>query len=135
MSNITQVINTGAHMKTLKKGIHASDLDQLLSSTGPFTLFAPTDLAFDKLAPGIMLNLLEKENKTKLTDMMNQHVVAGKVNFSDLKDGEKIETLSGKQLLVEVKNGSVSIDGAAIQTHDMKATNGVIHALDTVLNN
>ena len=49
MSNITQVVNEDKNLKTLKKGVHASDLDQLLSSTGPFTFFAPTDLAFDKL--------------------------------------------------------------------------------------
>lgn len=57
MSNITQVVNTDKNLKTLKKGVHSSDLDQLLSSTGPFTFFAPSDLAFEKLEKGLMDDL------------------------------------------------------------------------------
>ena len=53
MSNITQVVNADKLLKTLKKSVHASDLDQLLSSTGPYTFFAPSDLAFEKLEKGI----------------------------------------------------------------------------------
>jgi uncharacterized surface protein with fasciclin (FAS1) repeats len=52
MSNITQVVNTDKNLKTLKKGVHASDMDQILSSTGPYTFFAPTDLAFEKTGEG-----------------------------------------------------------------------------------
>ena len=122
-------------MTTLKKGVHASDLDQLLSSTGPYTLFAPTDLAFGKLESNILEELLKKENKVTLTALLNQHVVAGKIAFNDLKDGQKLNTLDGREITVSVAEGQVKIDGAAIQQHDMKATNGVIHALDTVLKN
>ena len=135
MSNITQVVNTDKNMTTLKKGVHASDLDQLLSSTGPYTLFAPTDLAFGKLESNILEELLKKENKVTLTALLNQHVVAGKIAFNELKDGQKLNTLDGREITVSVAEGQVKIDGAAIQQHDMKATNGVIHALDTVLKN
>jgi uncharacterized surface protein with fasciclin (FAS1) repeats len=78
MSNITQVVNTDRNMTTLKKGVHASNLDQLLSSSGPFTLFAPSDLAFSKLEEGIFGDMLLKENKQKLTDWMNIHVWPGR---------------------------------------------------------
>ena len=135
MSNITQVVNTDKNMTTLKKGVHASDLDQLLSSTGPYTLFAPTDLAFGKLQSNILEELLKKENKVTLTALLNQHVVAGKIAFNELKDGQKLNTLDGREITVTVAEGQVKIDGAAIQQHDMKATNGVIHSLDTVLKN
>jgi len=135
MSNITQVVNTDKNMTTLKKGVHASDLDQLLSSTGPFTMFAPLNLAFEKLAEGTMNKLLEPENKIALTSLINRHVVADKMNFKDLKDGEKLKSLEGKELLVKITGNEVHIDGALIQNHDIKTTNGVMHTLDTVLNN
>jgi uncharacterized surface protein with fasciclin (FAS1) repeats len=135
MSNITQVVNTDKNMKTLKRGVHASDLDQLLSSTGPFTMFAPSDLAFDKLEQGTMENLLEPENKTTLTAFINSHVVAGKIKYDELKDGEKLKNLQGKELSVKITSGKVYIDGALIQNPDMKSTNGVVHMVDTVLKN
>ena len=133
MSNITQVVNTDKNMTTLKKGVHASDLDQLLSSTGPFTFFAPLNLAFDKLEEGTMKNLLEPENKTVLTSLLHHHVVAGKISFKDLKDGEKLKSLGGKELSVTITGNEVHIDGSLIQSHDIKTTNGVMHTLDTVL--
>ncbi len=132
MSNITQVVNTDKYLKTLKKGVHSSDLDQLLSSTGPFTFFAPSDLAFEKLEPGLMRNLLEPQNKLRLTDLLNNHIVNGAVAFKNLKDGDTLNTINGKQLTVEVKNGAVHIDGAVIVGRDAKITNGVMHSTDTV---
>ena len=135
MSNITQVVNTDKNLKTLKQSVHSSDLDQLLSSTGPFTFFAPTDLAFEKLGGITNANLLKAENKLKLANLINHHIVAGKIEFKDLKDGEKLKAISGKELSVQIKDGKVSVNGATIQQHDVKTSNGVIHSLDTVLKN
>jgi uncharacterized surface protein with fasciclin (FAS1) repeats len=135
MSNITQVVNTDKNMTTLKKGVHASDLDQLLSSTGPFTMFAPSDLAFTKMDKATLESLLQPENKAALTGFLNCHVVAGKISYKDLQHGQKLKTLQGKELSVEVEGNQVHIDGALIQNHDIKTTNGVIHSLDAVLNN
>jgi uncharacterized surface protein with fasciclin (FAS1) repeats len=61
-------------------------------------------------------------------------VVEGKLKIADLKDGDKLKTLNGKELSVQVKDGQVSLNGATVQTSDIKSTNGVIHSLDTVLN-
>ena len=133
MSNIAQLVNVEKNMTTLKKGVHATGLDEVLSSKGPFTVFAPTDIAFGKLDKGVLDNLLKPENKTRLTDLLNHHVVSGKIDFKDLKDGEKLKTVNGKSLVVRVKDGNTSIDGAKIQGHDVQATNGVIHSLDTVM--
>lgn len=132
MSNITQVVNTDKNLKTLKQSVHSSDLDQLLSSSGPYTFFAPSDLAFEKLEKGFLENLLEPANKLKLTDLLNNHIVKGKVHFKDLKDGDTLETINGNQLVVEVKNGKVSIRDANVSGRDAKITNGVIHSTDTV---
>lgn len=133
MSNIAQLVNVEKDMTTLKKSVIASGLEHVLSGKGPFTVFAPTDTAFGKLDKSVMANLLKPENKTKLIDLINHHVVAGKINFSDLKDGEKLKTVNGKSLVVQVKDGHATIDGAKIQGHDVEASNGVIHSLDTVM--
>ena len=111
----------------------ATDLDQVLSSRGPFTVFAPSDIAFAKLEKGVLENLLKPENKAKLADLLNCHVVPGKIDFKDLKDGEKLKTVNGKELLVHVNNEEVSIGGANIKSYDTKISNGVIHSLDTVM--
>ena len=133
MSNIAQLVNVEKNMTTLKKSVHATGLDQVLSGKGPFTVFAPTDIAFGKLDKGTLDSLLKPENKMKLTDLLNHHVVEGKINFKDLKDGEKLKTVNGKQLVVHVKDGHTTVDGAIIQSHDVQATNGIIHSLETVM--
>ena len=135
MSNITQVVKNEKNMTTMNRGVVASGLDQILSGTGPFTVFAPSDLAFGKLESGIVEDLLKPENKLKLAALLNHHIVSGKVNFKDLKDGEKLKALNGKELSVKVKDGKVSVDGAMIQNRDVETSNGVIHSLDTVLKN
>ena len=132
MSNITQVVNTDKNLKTLKQSVHSSDLDQLLSSTGPFTFFAPSDLAFEKLEKGFMEDLLAPQNKIKLIDLLNNHIVKGKFYFKDLKDGDRLEAVNGNQLLVEVKNGKVNIGDAVILGREAKISNGVVHSTDTV---
>ena len=132
MSNIAQLVNVEKNMTTLKKSVHASGLDQVLSGKGPFTVFAPTDFAFGKLDKGVMENLLKPENKTKLTDVLNYHVVSGKIGFKDLKDGEKLKTVNGKELAVTVKDGVVRINGAKILSRDRQGSNGVVHSIDTV---
>ena len=133
MSNITQVVNVDKNLTTLKKGFIAVGLGKTLSETGPYTVFAPTDKAFNKLDKEVLENLLKPENKTKLVDLLNHHVVAGKINFKDLKEGETLKTLSGKELHVQVKEGAVSVDGARIEGTEVQTSNGVIHSLETVV--
>ena len=132
MSNITQVINSDKNMRTLKKGLHYSDLDQLLSSSGPFTLFAPSDLAFEKQGNSFMDDLLTTENKPALTDLLRSHIVNSMISFQNLKNGDKLTTLNGKELLVTVKDGRVNIDNNPIEIRQQLITNGVIHSTNTV---
>lgn len=135
MSNITQVINTDKNLKILKKAVHGSDMDQLLSSTGPFTLFAPSDLAFEKLEKGLMEELLEPRNRPRLAELVKNHVVSGKIVFKELKDGDELKTVNGRQLNVQIKDGNVTIDSCILQANDQKISNGVIYAIGTVLEN
>jgi uncharacterized surface protein with fasciclin (FAS1) repeats len=133
MSNIVDVVVADRNLGTLLRSFNATKLAEDLRKTGPFTVFAPTDLAFGKLAAGEMTELMKPENNIKLTGILNQHVVQGKTNFKDLVDGQKLKTVNGKEFSVEVKNGAVSINGARIQGRDMEASNGVVHSLDKVI--
>ena len=129
MSNITQVVNADKLLKTLKKSVHASDLDQLLSSTGPYTFFAPSDLAFEKLEKGRIEKLMEPQNRSQLAGLLNN----GMISFKDLKDGDKLTTVNGKELLVQEKDGTVSIGDSTILPREAKISNGVIHLADAVI--
>ena len=133
MSNITQVINTDKNLKILKKGIHASDMDQILSSTGPYTLFAPSDLAFGKLKKDFMDDLLEPQSRPLLAELVKNHIVSGKINFKELKDGDVLNTVNGKKLQVQVKDKNVSIGDIPVQALETKISNGVIHLTDEVI--
>ena len=133
MLNIVEVVVADRNLATLLKSFKAVQLETELSKGGPFTIFAPTDLAFGKLAAGELTELLKPENKIKLTDILNHHVVKGKTKFKDLVNGQKLQTVNGKQLSVEVKNGAVTINGARIESRDMEGSNGVVHSMDKVL--
>jgi uncharacterized surface protein with fasciclin (FAS1) repeats len=132
MSNIVEVVSADRNLGTLGKGMKAAGLEEVLSKEGPFTVFAPTDLAFSKLRTGEWPELLKPENKIKLAGIMNNYVVQGKTNFKDLKNGQKLKTLGGKELAVKVNNGNVDIDDARIQGRDMEASNGVVHSVDKI---
>ena len=120
-------------MRTLKTTVHASDLDQLLSSTGPYTFFAPSDLAFEKLDKGLVEKLLEPQNRAQLANLLNNHIVSGKIAFKDLKDGDKLTTVNGKELVVQEKNGVISIGDVNILPREAKISNGVMHLTDMVI--
>jgi uncharacterized surface protein with fasciclin (FAS1) repeats len=132
MSNITQVLPNERHMATMNRAVIASGLDQVLSSSGPFTVFAPSDLAFGKLESSAFASLFKPDNKVMLTDLLNHHIVRGKFEFKDLKEGTKLKTLDDNELRVEIKAGFVSINGATIQNRDVETSNGVIHSLDKI---
>jgi uncharacterized surface protein with fasciclin (FAS1) repeats len=133
MKNILDVVVADKNLATMLKSVKAAGLETELGKTGPFTIFAPTDLAFGKLATDKMTELLKPENKAKLADILNYHIVRGKTNFKDLKDGQKLKTLEGKELNVKVSNGDVTINGAKVQRRDGEASNGVVHSIDTVM--
>jgi uncharacterized surface protein with fasciclin (FAS1) repeats len=132
MSNIVDVVVADKNLATMSKSVKAAQLETVLSKPGPFTVFAPTDLAFGKLKDEVT-ELLKPENRIKLTGILNYHVVEGKTSFKDFKDGQKLKTLNGKELTVKVANGAVTVNGAKVQARDMQADNGVVHALDTVV--
>lgn len=133
MSNIVEVVAADKNLAVLGKSVKAAGMENKLSQNGPFTVFAPTDLAFGKLSQGQWPELLKPENKAQLEGIMNHHVVPGKTNFKDLVDGQTLKTVGGQELHVKIVNGAVDIEGARIQGRDMEASNGVVHSLDRVV--
>ena len=135
MSNIMEVVLADKNLVTMSRGVKAAGLDTALSSSGPFTVFAPTNLAFKKWYGDELIKLLKPENKIQLTDILEYHVVQGRKKIKDLKDGQKLKTINGKELYVKVTDDIVTINGSKVQERDNEASNGVVHYLDTVLAN
>jgi uncharacterized surface protein with fasciclin (FAS1) repeats len=120
--------------KTLAKAVEAAGLVETLRSEGPFTVFAPTDEAFAKLPKGTLESLLKPENRSKLTAILTYHVVPGRLEASQVLRSAKLDTVQGASLLVASRGrGGPRVDAAKIVKTDVRASNGVIHVLDTVL--
>lgn len=123
---------------TLMSAVQAAGLVELLKSTGPFTVFAPTNSAFQKLPGGSLDNLMMPEGKSHLTQVLTYHVVPGRLTIADLKDGQVLTTVAGQTLTV-LKTGSRVLlrDGkgktATVTTPDVLSTNGLLHIVDAVL--
>lgn len=130
MKNIEEVVNEDRNLTILSRAISAADLKKVLSREGPFTVFAPSNLAFSKLDSGVFVNLESPENKAKMEDLLNDYIVVAKIFFKDFKDCQKVKTINGKELNVVVRNGSVKINGATIQGKNMECWNGVVHSID-----
>lgn len=123
---------------TLLAALKAAGLADQATKTGPFTVFAPENSAFEALPDGTVETLLKAENKKMLSGILLYHVVQGSVMSSDLKDGQKVKTVSGGTLTVRMKDGKVMLEDAkggmaTVTAADIKATNGVVHSIDTVL--
>lgn len=123
---------------TLLAALKAAGLADKASAAGPFTVFAPDNAAFEKLPDGTVATLLKPENKKMLSGILLYHVVSGAVMSSDLKDGQVISTVQGDKLTVRIKDGKVMLEDAkggmsTVTLADIKATNGVVHSIDSVL--
>jgi len=118
---------------TLVAAVKQAGLVETLSGTGPFTVFAPTNEAFNKIPKATLDGLMKPEMKADLTKILTYHVVAGAVKAADLKDGQELTTVQGGKLKVSIKDGKVMINGANVTIADVVSSNGVTHVIDGVL--
>lgn len=136
---IVETAVAAGQFKTLAAALTAADLIPTLSGQGPFTVFAPTDAAFDKLPAGTVAGLLD--DKAKLTAILTYHVVAGKLTAKDLKaradkDGYvTLKTVQGAALRIHLAGSAVHVGEklANVAAADVMASNGIIHVIDAVL--
>jgi len=129
--NIVHVAEHAGQFKTLLTAAKAAGLVDTLKSEGPFTVFAPTDKAFEKLPKGTLETLLS--DQAKLKEILLYHVVAGKVMAADVIKLKKATTANKKTLAISVAQDIVYIDKSKVLVTDLKAGNGIIHVIDTVL--
>jgi uncharacterized surface protein with fasciclin (FAS1) repeats len=132
-ATVVDIAVGSADHTTLVAAVKAAGLVETLSGAGPFTVFAPTNAGFDKLPKGTVESLLTPEKKADLTGILTYHVVSGAFKAADLKDGQMVKTVNGKELKVTIKEGKVMIDGATVTAADLVAGNGVVHVIDAVV--
>jgi uncharacterized surface protein with fasciclin (FAS1) repeats len=132
-ADIVETTVAAGSFNTLVTAVKAAGLVDTLKGPGPFTVFAPTDEAFAKLAGGTVENLLKPENKQQLVAILTYHVVPGKVMSKDLL-GKKpmVKTVEGTQVSIDATDG-VRVNDAKVVKADIEASNGVIHVIDTVI--
>ncbi|MFB2892488.1 fasciclin domain-containing protein [Aerosakkonemataceae cyanobacterium BLCC-F50] len=130
MANILDTAAKSGSFNTLIEAVKVTGLTDTLQGDGPFTIFAPTDEAFEKLPTGTIDKLLS--DIPQLTKILTYHIVAGKVMSEDVVKLDKTTTFEGSDLKIH-SNGSLMVGDAAIVQSDVEADNGVIHVIDTVL--
>jgi uncharacterized surface protein with fasciclin (FAS1) repeats len=141
---VENAVNSKEHT-TLVAAVTAAGLVETLQSKGPFTVFAPTNAAFEKLPAGTVETLVKPENKGTLTSILTYHVVAGKMNAKDIQQSIKkgngtaeLKTVQGGKLWIMEKDGGIYIKDenggtSKVTIADVNQSNGVIHVVDTVV--
>lgn len=118
---------------TLVAAVKQAELVDALSNAGPFTVFAPTNAAFDKLPKGTVEDLMKPENKAKLQDILQYHVFVGTLNTDLMQDGQVLNEVNGGNITISKKDGKVMINNSATIIASIPASNGIIHVIDEVL--
>jgi uncharacterized surface protein with fasciclin (FAS1) repeats len=130
--SLTDLVTDSVSFTTLKAALKAVELDGTLGQKGVYTLFAPTDEAFDKLPAGTLGKLMRPENKEKLRSLLLYHVIPGQMLAVDLKDGQ-VTTMNGEKVTVKVEKDKVDVEGSKVFSTDVMANNGVMHSIGTVM--
>jgi len=130
---VVQVAAGSQDHTTLVTAVKAAQLVDVLSNTGPFTVFAPTNTAFDKLPAGTVDNLLKPEQKDALADILEYHVYVGVIKTNLMRDGQILNQVNGKNITISVQDGIYKVNGTATIVASVPASNGIIHVIDEVL--
>lgn len=129
---VTTAVEAGS-FKTLAAALQAAGLVETLQGKGPFTVFAPTDEAFQKLPEGTVATLLKPENKQRLIAVLTYHVVPGQVKAADVVKLKAAATVNGQRVDIKTDGGKVRVDQSTVVATDIVCSNGVIHVIDQVI--
>lgn len=130
--DIVGVASATEDLSTLVAAVTAAKLVETLQGDGPYTVFAPTNAAFEALGEETVTELTTTKTDDLKAILLN-HVVEGDVKAADLSDGQKVKTVGGKELTVAIDGDKVTIDGATVTTADVATSNGTVHVIDTVI--
>lgn len=131
--DIVKVASASADHTTLVAAVQAAGLVNVLANAGPFTVFAPTNAAFDALPAGTVEGLLKPEKKADLENILQYHVAVAVYKPEMIKDGQIINMANGDNINLSVKDGKIMVNGSATVVGTVQATNGIIHVIDGVL--
>lgn len=131
--NVVQIAVGSKDHTTLVTAVKAAELVDVLSNAGPFTVFAPTNAAFDKLPSGTVAGLLKPEKKDDLADILQYHVSVGVYKPEQLQDGQTLGQVNGGNITISKKDGKIIVNGTATVVASIPASNGIIHVIDGVL--
>lgn len=131
--NVVQVAVGSKDHTTLVAAVQAAKLVDALSNAGPFTVFAPTNAAFDKLPAGTVDKLLKPESIDDLTNILQYHVSLGVFKPESFTDGQVIGQVNGNDIKISISDGKVMINDSATIVASIPAANGIIHVIDGVL--
>lgn len=131
--NVVQIAVGSKDHTTLVTAVTTAELADDLSTTGPFTVFAPTNAAFDKLPAGTVSDLLKPENREKLATILQYHVYVGTLTAAILQDGQSLGMVDGGNIKITKKDGKIFINDNAEIIASIPASNGIIHVVNTVL--
>ena len=131
--SLLEVAAVNGNYKTFGRAIEAAGLAETLAGAGPFTVFAPTDAAFDALPEGKLDALLKPENKHELVSLLNYHVMTGRKTAAEMGKWDSARTVHGQAARLSVVGKQVSIDGARVTNADIDARNGYLHGIDKVI--
>jgi uncharacterized surface protein with fasciclin (FAS1) repeats len=133
-AELAQAAASQGSFKILTQATKAAGLEEQLTAQGPYTVFAPTDAAFNALPQGTLENLLKPENKQQLVQLLTYHVIPGQVTSTQLTSGD-VKTVEGTPVTIDVNSTArtISVNGAKVTQADILASNGVVHIVDQVI--
>jgi len=130
--NLVDTAAANGSFNTLGKALEAAELTHVLTGTGPYTVFAPTDEAFEKLPKDTLNNWLKPENKAELISVLKYHVLPGRSSAVDVAKLTSPKMMQGQTAAITMDGDSLRIGNATITKSDITSSNGVIHAIDAV---
>jgi uncharacterized surface protein with fasciclin (FAS1) repeats len=133
MKDIVKVAVGSPDHTTLVKALQQAELVDVLANPGPFTVFAPTNAAFDKLPKGTLDDLMKADKKSDLQNILQYHVTTSALKTDFFNDGQTIGMVNGDNVTVSVKDGKIMLNNSATIIGSVQASNGMVHIIDAVL--
>lgn len=130
--DLVETANKTGNFRLLLQALEAAGLKETLKETGPYTILAPVDDAFIKLPQADLHDLFRTENRDSLRSLLKHHIIAGNLPSLELKDHDEVTSMNGEKLRLDSRSG-LWANEAQVITPDLKASNGVLHGIDTVL--
>jgi uncharacterized surface protein with fasciclin (FAS1) repeats len=131
--NIVETLNDEPKFAIFVKGLITTGLIDKLNQTGPFTIMAPSNLAFTTLPESKLIELMKPINKENLAEVMKYHIIEGKMMSDEIAKLTAVMTLQNQRLQIEATNFGFKVNGANLKSQNIEVSNGVIHAINAVL--